>query len=206
MVGHQRVRARLDEGGSLRSYVAPVTRRAPARLAPQGRVACRVVTRCTSVQRVGVAALLEEESVRGCRACGPALDAPTQGLASGLVHRCSVASWPWWCAVLPVCGPRWAGHRLARTAEARPWLQRPRLRHAVGRNIGGSMARGRGQAASQKPTGLTAALSSRTAPLWHSASKPEGSLERAEPGRTRHCPVARSRATAPAPLPAGDHL
>ena len=46
------------------------------------------------------------ERVCGCRAYGPALDAPTQGLASGLVHRCSVASRPWWSAVLPVCGHR----------------------------------------------------------------------------------------------------
>ncbi len=36
----------------------------------------------------------------------PALDAPTQGLASVLVVRCSVTAPPWGCAVLPVCGRR----------------------------------------------------------------------------------------------------
>jgi len=36
----------------------------------------------------------------------PALNAPTQGLASILVVRYSVTAPPWGCAVLPVCGRR----------------------------------------------------------------------------------------------------
>jgi len=54
------------------------------------------------------------------RGVTPALDAPTQGLASVLVVRCSVTAPPWGCAVLPVCGRREQALRV-QGRHARAW-------------------------------------------------------------------------------------
>ena len=60
---------------------------------PQGRVARTGGGRWTAVQPVGVGRCVSARVVvGGCRACGPARDAPTQGRARVLVHRCSVAA------------------------------------------------------------------------------------------------------------------
>lgn len=169
-----------------------------ARCFPVDRCAARAVSR----EALGAA------GVCGCRACCPALDAPTQGLASVLAHRCSVASWPGWSAVLPVCGRQQAGHRLARTEEARPWLQ-PRDSVVCGPGVGDNVL----------PSGtrsLACRLSDaaglvRDSKLTRSASvalsqKPEGSLAREAPGRTRPFPVARAGCGPTSPVSVGTPL
>ena len=79
----------------------------------------------------------------GCRRCcsahvalapcklPPALDAPTQGLASILVVRCAVTAPPWGCAVLPVCGHLQQALRVQH-GHARAWQRWRGLAHTPG--------------------------------------------------------------------------
>jgi hypothetical protein len=61
----------------------------------------------------------------------PALDAPTQGLASILVVRCAITALLWGCAVLPVCGRREQALRV-QAGHARAWWSWRGLAHPLG--------------------------------------------------------------------------
>src|SRR6266568_2062081 len=65
------------------------------------------------------------------RGVTPALDAPTQGLASVLVDRCSAPAPPWGCAVLPVCGHLQQALRV-QAGHARAWWSWRGLAHTLG--------------------------------------------------------------------------
>jgi hypothetical protein len=61
----------------------------------------------------------------------PALDAPTQGLASILVVRCAITALLWGCAVLPVCERREQALRV-QAGHARAWWSWRELAHTLG--------------------------------------------------------------------------